>query len=231
MNLIKSCPVCNSDDIIEFNGRPNARCNNCGSLERTRYLYLLLNRMGILKPDMSILHLAPEPGLFMRLSRLSRDFKAVDYDTSQYKNWSPSVGFIDLCKQDETLDGKYDLIIHNHVLEHVPCSVSKTLSDLRKRLNKGGVMLFSVPIRRNADTTEDLSDDLSEDDRKRLFGQWDHMRIFGDQDVLKVLKGREKNPVSIVDPYAYLSAIDLSTAFVPETVAGVTGSSIFRLNA
>jgi SAM-dependent methyltransferase len=162
---------------------------------------------------------------------LCRDFRAVDYDTSQYQKWSPEVGFIDLCNLDETLEGTFDLIIHNHVLEHVPCSVSRTIQQLRGRLNPGGVMLFSVPIRANAETIEDLNTDLTHEERKARFGQWDHMRLFGENDVLKVLIGPEKNPVSVVDTFAHLSVIELRTAFVPESVAGVTGSSIFRVKA
>jgi SAM-dependent methyltransferase len=192
---------------------------------------MLMNRMGVLRRDTSVLHPAPEPGLFFRISQLCREYKAVDYDPCQYDKWNPKVEFIDLCKIDETLEGTFDLIIHNHVLEHIPCSVSSVLAQLRSRLNQGGIMLFSVPIRPEAKTTENLDSNLTHEDRKRLFGQWDHLRIFGDQDVLDVLRGQEENPVSLVNPEEYLAPSELSAAFVPWTVSDLTGDSIFQISA
>lgn len=231
MKSINYCPICGSHDIVPFNNRPNARCANCGGLERTRYLYLLLNRMGLLSPKASILHLAPEPGLFRKLSTLTSGYEAKDYDPSQYVKWSPEVGFANLCDVEGTVRQKYDLILHNHVLEHVPCSVSRVLQNLRERLKPRGIMLFSVPIRIGSETSEDISPEITHEERHARFGQWDHLRLFGDKDVLNVLYGKEQNPVKLIDPSMYLSGAELSEAAVPPAVCGLTGHSIFALEA
>lgn len=223
------CPICGSIDLVEFNGRLNAQCVNCGALERHRYMYMLMDRMGILKPNMSILHIAPEFGLFKNLSELTQHYNAVSFELAQYEHWTPTVKFIDLCNLDEVFDGTFDLIIHNHVLEHVPCSVSKTISDLQNLLNQDGVMIFSIPIWKNSDTIEDLNPNLTEVERIQMFGQRDHVRIFGDQNVLEVLQGQENNPVSIVDPYDYLTDSDLQTACIPLSTE-VNGQTMFRVN-
>lgn len=231
MKIKACCPICNTDEFIDFNGRANARCKNCGAMERTRHMFLLLNRMGLLRANMSVLHFAPEPGMFRRLSQLCAVYKPMDYNPAQYAKWSPEVCFADLCDVDGTVDGTYDLIIHNHVLEHVPCSVSEVLAKLKARLNPGGRMLFSVPIRRRVASAEDLDPSLSHAERHARFGQWDHMRVFGDQDVFSVLNGATGNNVQQVQTFDYISEKEQEMACLPDAIGWLSGHAILMMRA
>ncbi len=226
-----ACPICHEVEFSDFNGRLKMRCNNCGSLERTRLLFLILHKQGLLRPNTRILHIAPEPGLFRYLRSTTDKYTAADLDPKQYEKWSPSVEFIDLCNLDLDSSDMYDLIIHNHVLEHISCNVSLVLANLQSMLRTGGTMLFSVPIRQNAVTTEDMSDQLSVDERKQLFGQADHVRIFGTRDVMSVLNKQKDVDVVRLDTKNYLTDAELKRARIPLDVKGVCSHSIFSLSS
>ncbi|MCH2076142.1 MAG: class I SAM-dependent methyltransferase [Rhodobacteraceae bacterium] len=194
-------------------------------------MFLLLNRMGILHPDTSVLHFAPEPGMFRRLSQLCSSYTPMDYNVDQYDKWSPEVRFVDLCDVDGTVTGTYDLIIHNHVLEHVPCSVSSVVAKLKARLNPGGVMLFSIPTRAGVATSEDLDPSLTHEERHARFGQWDHMRLFGADDVIEILNGSEDNGAELVPAYDYISPKEREMALLPPAIERLSGHSIYKVAA
>ena len=103
-----ACPICESSEFEDFNGRVNVRCKGCRSLERTRLLYVIMQRMGLLQRTSKVLHCAPEPGLFRKLSKVYEDYTAADYNAAAYSKWRPDVKFIDLCNIDEFFSGPYD---------------------------------------------------------------------------------------------------------------------------
>ena len=48
--------------------------------------------------------------------------------------------------------------------------------------------MFSAPIMPNRHTSEDLNPDLSPQDRRKRFGQEDHLRIFGELDFMELIE-------------------------------------------
>lgn len=74
-------------------------------------------------------------------------------------------------------DNQYDVLICNHVLEHVD-NVDKAFSEIKRVLKPGGWAILMVPINPDVDTFEDPSV-TDPEERKRLFGQYDHVRQFG----------------------------------------------------
>jgi len=221
------CPICGATDFIEFNNRPQARCANCGAMERTRLLYGILNRQGVLSPKMSVLHLAPEPGLAGRLRRLATRYVPADIDISQYLTFLPEIQRLDLCDFQSGDLGHFDLILHMHVLEHVPCSIDTVLRKLGQSLNPGGRMYFSVPIRSAAETDEDLNPSLTGDERKVRFGQHDYQRIFGDADVVEMFRRALGPDLHLVDPLAYFTQQEVRLMGVKIDVGKLSGHSIF----
>jgi len=72
-------------------------------------------------------------------------------------------------------------------LEHVP-DVHQALLELKRIIKKDGFVMLSVPTDYQYDSTyEDTDNSLSIPDRIALFGQDDHLRIFG-KDFPEVLK-------------------------------------------
>ena len=230
MTIEVACSLCGCSEFREYNTRPAAACKDCRSLERTRLLWLVLERLDLLQPGIKILHWAPEEPLAIRLNDLPGvDYTACDIDTEKYQNFPMPVISLDMCIDLPTLeDGIYDLIIHNHVLEHIPCSVEGALHHLQRVLKPGGHHLFSVPFR-GENTDEDLDMSLSDEERTRRFGQSDHMRIFGRADFIPLVKTAYGTDNIQFDMNELLSANDVAAAAVPARVLkGLTGETIFR---
>lgn len=75
-------------------------------------------------------------------------------------------------------DGVFDVIFCNHVLEHVQDD-NQALQQLLRVLKKGGWALLLAPIDESrAETFEDKTV-TSPEARQKLFGQTDHLRLYG----------------------------------------------------
>lgn len=207
--------------------RPKVRCADCGSLERTRVaaLYLLGNDRPA--QNASILHFAPERGL----SRLLRpiggsNYRALDIDPSRY----PDLGVerFDLCADVFGLpEGSVDLIVHNHVIEHLACNYTAVLLRLSKALKPGGLMLFSLPI-----LPGDFTDEIivaSDQAKLERFGESLHVRRFG-ADVLQQTLGMVFDMPAEYDLTARFHESQLAEANIPpHHWHAYTGASVFRV--
>jgi len=75
-------------------------------------------------------------------------------------------------------DEQWDLIICNHVLEHVT-DYKKALIEIKRILKKTGILEITVPTDRNSETVYEDFNITTAKDRIKAFGQSDHLRIFG----------------------------------------------------
>ena len=168
-----SCPCCGSSyrkfRALKFDNR---MCWSCGSLERDRLLWLLFDlRPQMLRPDMRMLHIAPEHALRPRLRSLP-GVRYVEGDLdARYAHQR-----IDVTRLDFP-DDSFDAILCNHVLEHVPDD-RRAMRELRRVLRPGGWAILLVPALAEGATDEDptLADRA---ERVRRFGQHDHVRRYG----------------------------------------------------
>lgn len=182
-------PVCNLCGHARFNDmkkRIAVRCASCGSFERTRIFKLFADKYGIFKSGMRVLHLAPENGLgaYVR-SAVGKHYEAADYSPELYPH-CPDIRKIDLCAP---LDGfeknAYDVVLHSHVLEHIPCDWRLALGRLNALLKPGGIHLCCIPIM-SGRYDEDFRQ-LPPQEAIRRFGQHDHVRRFGREDIHETL--------------------------------------------
>lgn len=197
-------------------------------MERTRLMYHVLCRDGVLRPGVSIFHAAPEPGLALRLRNMTKNYLPGDLDAQRYQKWLPETRKVDLCKVEECLPETFDLILHNHVMEHLPCNVEDVLVALKNRLKPGGRMYFSVPIRAGAKTVEDLDPSLTEEDRKVRFGQCDHMRIFGELDAVSIFQSALGEGFEVIELDKILSKKEAFINALDYTIGKITGHTLFR---
>jgi SAM-dependent methyltransferase len=171
----RKCPLCGKRYSRFGKGgvekRDDAQCLNCGSLERHRFLWLYLERkMGLNeKNNLSVLHFAPEKYLEKRLRGVSGSYITADIegDDIDIKVDITSTPF-----EKDT----FDLILCSHVLEHVHDD-RKALKELLRILTPAGTALIIIPIERER-TFEDPTI-TKPADRLRIFGQEDHVRIYG----------------------------------------------------
>ncbi|MHB8658437.1 MAG: methyltransferase domain-containing protein [Solirubrobacteraceae bacterium] len=168
------CPVCGGrfDRFKDDWNRPDALCWSCGSHERHRAQWLLLEgRAELLERAGSLLHFAPEWALRRRLSARA-GLRYVTADLEQ-----PDVDL----KLDITAialpDESFDAVICSHVLEHVKDDRA-AMRELRRITAPGGWCLVMVPLDlRRTRTFEDPAI-TSPQDRERAFWQHDHLRLY-----------------------------------------------------
>ncbi|MDQ3645106.1 MAG: class I SAM-dependent methyltransferase [Actinomycetota bacterium] len=173
------CPCCGGrfrTFLAKFSAvgrsRPNARCPACGALERHRALALYLRRETRLFTDrLRVLHIAPEPGLEAALGRSGH----LHYVTADLE--APAMLSLDVTDLPFGPD-EWDVVICNHVLEHVPDDRA-AMGEIFRVLAPGGWALLQVPLKRDRESTFEDPTAQSARERERLFGQYDHVRIYG----------------------------------------------------
>jgi SAM-dependent methyltransferase len=119
-----------------------------------------------------LLHMAPERGLESRL----RAVDGVDYLSADLVDPAAMVR-LDVTKIPYP-DQSFDVILCSHVLEHVPDD-RLAMRELARILRPSGWAVIEVPPVRVAKTFEDPSV-TDPKERRRLFGQRDHVRVIGD---------------------------------------------------
>ncbi|HWA91135.1 MAG TPA: methyltransferase domain-containing protein [Rhizomicrobium sp.] len=225
------CPICKSTAFLAFNGRDNARCAGCQAMERTRLLWLILERHGLFRPGLRVMHVAPELPLAKRFAELQGErYFACDVNAARYASTFTTIRAIDLCNDLVKLPSRcFDLILHSHVLEHLKGDPEEVLREFERVLKPGGHHFLSVPVS-GEETREDLSDDLSDAERSMLFGQADHMRIFGRRDLPLMLDRvwgkRERHHI---EPLELFAQEGLERAAIPKDAwSGISSHTVFH---
>lgn len=153
--------------------RKNAMCPKCESVERHRLQWLYMkNKTNILKDEVYVLHFAPEAGMSKRLQEQNN----IHYVSSDL--FDPRV----MIKADITnmpfKDNSFDVILCNHVLEHI-IDDGRAMREIYRMLKPNGWAILQVPIEYDrAETYEDPTI-ISEANRLKAFHQKDHVRIYG----------------------------------------------------
>jgi SAM-dependent methyltransferase len=153
--------------------RKNALSPSTLSLERHRLLWLYLtNETVLFERKVKLLHFAPEQAFYTRFKKLNN----IQYDSIDINSPLAKIK-ADICDLP-IKDNTYDFILCNHVLEHV-LDDNKAMSELYRVLKKGGTGIFQVPIDMNRKKTfqdDSITDKL---ERNKIFGQYDHVRVYG----------------------------------------------------
>jgi SAM-dependent methyltransferase len=183
-----SCNICGSTQFKSFGATPreNAQCVECNSFERHRALRYALEHSDFLTNPLGArrcLQLAPEKVTHDYLSKsygsgyMSSDLCPEKYDHAQCLK-------LRLPEDFQIFPDKYfDLIVHNHVLEHIPGSFKSHIDEFHRLLTDKGAMVFTIPdyrilkgVKHTIEGGELLESDL---DRLRQHGQEDHYKTFG----------------------------------------------------
>jgi SAM-dependent methyltransferase len=173
------CPVCGllaekfRDGGTGDKKRKNAKCPKCGSLERHRLLWIhMVNSVWPALPagKKDFLHVAPEP-FFVEILKGRPDVNYLSGDLMMSKS---------MLKLDLTdipfWEAQLDLILCSHILEQIPDD-RVAMREMYRVLRPRGILLVMVPTYAEA-TYEDFSI-TSPEERRRHFGQEDHVRKYG----------------------------------------------------
>ncbi|GGW23207.1 SAM-dependent methyltransferase [Arenibacter certesii] len=153
--------------------RENVLSPSTLSLERHRLLWLYLkNETDFFKKRLKVLHFAPEQAFYKRFGKLEN----LDYTTTDLESPLADItaDICDLPFQDNT----YDVVLCNHVLEHIQDD-TQAMKELYRILKPGGWGIFQIPQDlKRAHTFEDNTI-TDRKERAKIFGQYDHVRIYG----------------------------------------------------
>ncbi|MDR3627521.1 MAG: methyltransferase domain-containing protein [Ignavibacteriaceae bacterium] len=172
----RRCPVC-GHEYSKFRKagvppREDAVCINCGAMERNRFAWIYINKKTNLfsESPKRMLHVAPEKCFESRFRKYLGD----NYITADLLD--PRVmlkmDITDIQYQDEY----FDVIYCSHVLEHVPDD-RKAMREFYRVLKQNGWAILLVPV--DAEKTFEDPTIVDPSERLRIFGQSDHVRIYG----------------------------------------------------
>ncbi len=180
------CPICKGKfrKFLPYGnkGANNRLCPKCLSLERHRLLWLYLNnKTDFFTAKLKVLHIAPEQSFIKRFKKLSN----LEYITADLE--SPLADVKMNIKNMPFNDNTFDVLICNHVLEHID-DEPKALSEVYRVLKPNGWAILQVPINYKLETTYEDSSITNPKEREKYFGQYDHVRFHGKDYPLRLEK-------------------------------------------
>lgn len=169
--------IFNRLEIIGGGYRKKVQCPICNSIDRMRWLdYILQNETDVyINAENVILHIAPEKCIEEKIKK-SRKNGALYITGDIQEGLADEV--IDITNIGYKSDF-FDYIIVNHVLEHIE-DEEKAMSELHRVLKDDGKLIFSIPVCEKQNTFEIRGGGmLTEEKKLELYGQKDHVRLYG----------------------------------------------------
>ncbi|QLY78760.1 glycosyltransferase [Clostridium intestinale] len=189
------CPICGkeieqflpyrykehyTDSVYKFNiigsDMRNFSCPECYSHDRVRHIVMYFNKLNIWNKNITkkdILHIAPEKVLRDIILKLEPN----NYVCGDLYPIDNSILKIDITNISFR-DNYFDFIICNHVLEHIEDDL-KAMKELYRVLKKGGYAVLQTPYSTVIEKSFEDRKLITATDRKKFFGQSDHVRIYG----------------------------------------------------
>lgn len=165
----RECPVCGYvGRFSPVRTKVGIWCPSCDSRPRHRLLKLWLLREG-LDPAARVLHFAAEPFLAECIEPSVAEYRTADIRPGD--DLTLDIEAMDLA------DGRFDVVIANHVLEHVDDRAA--LAEIRRVLSPGGLAILSVPLVEGWAETLENPDWTSEADRLAYYTDRLHLRMYG----------------------------------------------------
>jgi predicted SAM-dependent methyltransferase len=153
--------------------RENVLSPSTLSLERHRLLWLYLQQeTDFFTKHYKVLHFAPEQAFYKRFRKLQH----LDYTTTDLNSPLADIK-ADICELPFE-DNTYDVIFCNHVLEHIP-EDTKAMTELYRVMKPGGWGIFQIPQDVGREKTFEDHTITDKKERAKIFGQYDHVRIYG----------------------------------------------------
>ena len=155
------------------NPRENVLSPSTLSLERHRLLWLFLrDKTDFFSSPAKVLHFAPEQAFYKRF----RNLEHIEYTTTDLNSPLADIK-ADICNLPFE-ENSFDVIFCNHVLEHIEDDTA-AIKELYRILKPGGWGVFQIP--QDLTRSETFEDHKITDKKERaeVFGQYDHVRIYG----------------------------------------------------
>jgi SAM-dependent methyltransferase len=150
-------------------------CPHCSSIDRERHLALFFDRLQLMQgmAGGTVLHIAPE----FRLREYVLRFGLATYVQGDLSPQHESIQRIDV-QNIPFPDKTFDMIICNHVLEHVE-DAQIAMRELHRVLKVRGRAICQTPYASRLSKTFEEPLLQTSEDRVYFYGQDDHVRLFG----------------------------------------------------
>lgn len=176
----RECPLCGTRRrrFLPYGyvtSREDALCPHCLALERHRMIWLWIERnTDLMASRPRLLHIAPEVSLMRHFKRVYRGTEG--YITADLESPLADMHF-DV--QHIPLESRsVDVVIANHLFEHVKDD-RLAMRELYRIMRPGGWGIMVVPEDRGRATTFEDDTITVPAERTRIFGQYDHLRVYG----------------------------------------------------
>jgi len=193
-----TCPVCEKSfrkflPYGRIKPRENALCPNCLTLERHRLMWLYLKEKTLFfTGPLHVLHIAPEACFIKRFEKIHGD----RYITADIE--SPLAKVKMDIHQIPFEKNTFDVVLCNHVLEHVRDDI-KAMNEIHRVLKPGGFTILQIPF---FDPIPEVTFEdptiVDKREREKIFGQDDHVRKYG-HDYTERIKRAGLDPMA--DPF------------------------------
>ncbi len=162
----------------------NCYCPSCMSTARERLIKAVISDDFALEGK-QILHFSPEKKILDFILE-KNDVTTADLEPGFY-----SAVHKQTIKQDLTSlqfqDSSFDIVIANHVMEHIPDDL-QAMKEVYRVLKKNGTAIMQVPFSTSIKTTIEQPGLKDPRQQSALFGQKDHVRIYELEDYLSRLR-------------------------------------------
>jgi len=171
------CPCCGTS-LTEFaanfsTGEKDTMCPRCLSSPRHRLIQLYMkDKTNFFDSKLKVLHFAP----IFAFQKLFEDRPNLDYLSVDIN--SPLVMKKEDINNISFPDNTFDVILCNHVLEHIEDDIH-AMGELRRVLKPDGWAILLVPIDTTRETTFVDPNIQSADDRQKYYYHYDHKRLYG----------------------------------------------------
>lgn len=172
-----------SNGVVAGYGK-NIICPRCGSTARERLVIEML-KLHFSVQGKKVLLVSPEEKVAGYLKGRCHLITG-DLQPGYYKHIDPGVMKLDLLNLPFE-DGFFDLVIANHVMEHIPDDI-RAIKEVFRVLKQGGRAVLQVPFSETISNSIEEEVPLSPEKRSERFGQRDHVRIYLLQDYLDRLR-------------------------------------------
>lgn len=173
------CPICDKRyrkflPYGRIKPRENALCPSCLSLERHRLMWLYLKeKTSFFAKNLDVLHIAPEVCFIKQFEKIHGE----RYITADIESPLAKVK-MDIHQIPFSAD-TFDVVLCNHVLEHVRDDI-KAMQEIHRVLKPGGFAILQVPFFNPVPETTFADNTITDKrEREKLFGQDDHVRKYG----------------------------------------------------
>lgn len=173
------CPCCDwhvrafTHGGFSWRTRHHGYCPRCNAKARHRRIWLhLRDHTDLFTTPTRLFHVSPKYALSRRLAHIP----TITYVGADITRRADLTILTDLTST-ALRTASMDAVVCVHVLEHIQDDKA-AIAELRRVLRPGGWAVISVPVRPDGPTLEDPSI-VSPEDRERVFGEPNHVRLYG----------------------------------------------------